>query len=86
MKSWIAVLGDTCPLTHDIAALLGRLAARGVDTDAHRELAVCTPYAVAFRYEGLDPDSDPLFRDGVVASVESLLAEVRGTLSAVAGR
>ncbi len=86
LQSWIAVLGETYPVTHDIAALLDPLVAQGVDVDSHRRLAAYTPYAVAFRYEGVDPDSDPLPRDDALARVESLLAEVRGTLLAVAGQ
>ena len=41
--------------------------------------------AVAFRYEGVVADRDPLPRDAAVAVAESLLTEVRGALAAVEG-
>lgn len=80
LKAWIAALGETYPPTHDILGLLNLLTARGVDVDSHRGFAAYTPYAVAFRYEGIDPDSDPLPRDDALAGVESLLAEAREAL------
>ena len=85
LKAWIAVLDETYPLTHDIGVLLNRLAAQGLDLDSYRPLAAYTPFAVAFRYEGVDPDRDPLPRDQAVASIEALLAEVRRALHAVDG-
>ena len=63
MKSWIAMLGETYPLTHDIAVLHDVLGACGVDVSSSLSLADDTPFAVAFRYEGVDPDSDRLARD-----------------------
>ena len=85
LKSWIAVLGETYPLTHDIGLLLSRLRAPGLDLDSYRPLAAYTPFAVAFRYEGVDPDRDPLPRGQAVANIEALLAEVRRALHAVEG-
>ena len=86
LKAWIAVLGETYPLTHDIAALLDLLADRGVDVDSQRQLAAYTPYAVAFRYEGVDPDDGPVPRADAVHRVESLLARVGGALNETASR
>ena len=85
LKSWIAVLGETYPLTHDIRGLLNRLSAQGLDLDSYRSLTAYTPFAVAFRYEGVDPDLDPLPRDQAVANIEALLAEVRRALHAADG-
>ena len=43
-KAWIALLGKTYPLTHNLAALLNLLADRGIDTMPFQELAVaCRP-------------------------------------------
>lgn len=85
LKAWIAVLGETYPLTHDIRALLNRLGAQGLDLDSYRPLAAYTPFAVAFRYEGVDPDLDPLPRGQAVANIEALQAEVRRALPAADG-
>ena len=85
LKSWIAVLGETYPLTHDIRVLLSRLRAQGLDLNSYRPLASYTPFAVAFRYEGVDPDLDPLPRSQAVAHIEALLAEVRRALHAADG-
>ena len=85
LKAWIAILGETYPLTHDIGVLLKRLGARGLDLDSYRPLAAYTPFAVAFRYEGVDPDRDPLPWGQAVANIEALLAEVRRALRAADG-
>ena len=81
LKAWIAVLGETYPLTHDIAALLGLLTTRGVDVDSFRQLAAYTPYAVTFRYEGVNPDDGPVRRAEPLAAIESLLGQVGGALN-----
>lgn len=85
LKSWIAILGETYPLTHDIRLLLRRLGAHGLDLASYRPIAAYTPFAVAFRYEGVDPDRDPLPRDQAVAHIEALLLDVRRALHAVDG-
>lgn len=83
LKARIAALGETYPLTHDIAALLDVLAAHGVDVDSHRRLVAYTPFAVAFRYEGVGPDSDPIPRDDALAGVVSLVKDADAALSEV---
>ena len=75
-KAWLAVLGETYPLTHNLQALLNLLAAR-VDAEPFRRLAGYTPYAVEFRYEGVDSDTEPIDREDAIALVEALLEEVR---------
>ena len=56
LKSWIALLGESYPLTHSIETLLKLLADRGIDTTPFLDLSAYTPYAVEFRYAGA---SDP---------------------------
>ncbi len=75
-KAWLALLGELYPLTHDLKTLLDRLAARGVDIQPWRETERYTPYAVQFRYTGVDPDTEAIDRDKAAASVRTLLAEV----------
>lgn len=80
VKAWIALLGETYPITHDIAQLLGVLTTRqspGLDLSALVEL---TPYAVRFRYAGRVPDAPALDRAKTVARIEELLEQVRSRL------
>ena len=79
-KAWLALLGETYPLTHNLETLVNLLAGRDVDMEAHRELTVYTPYAVEFRYGGLDSSAEPIDRTSALALVEALLAQVRGDL------
>ena len=55
LKAWLAVLGQVYPLRHDLDDLFDLLASHGAAVDFFRPLAVFTPYAVQFRYEGLGP-------------------------------
>ena len=80
VKAWIALLGETYPITHDIAQLLGVLKTRqspGLDLSALVEL---TPYAVRFRYPGRVPDAPALDRAKTVTRIEELLDQVRSRL------
>ena len=52
LKAWLALLGETYPLSHDLAALLDMLAARGVDTARFDGLVDYTRFAVRLRYGG----------------------------------
>ena len=80
-KAWLALLGETYPLTHNLQALLNLLAARGVDTAPFRELAQYTPYAVEFRYEGVASDAERIARQNATAIVAVLLKRVRRELA-----
>ena len=50
-----------------------------------RDLVSCTPYAVEFRYAGVDPEAEPIDREGEIALVEALLEQVRGELLKLEG-
>ena len=82
LKAWLALLGETYPLTHNLDALLDSLAHRGVDTDPFRELGGYTPYAVEFRYGGVDADAEPIDRENAMTMVQTLIEEVRRALAA----
>ncbi len=84
-KAWLALLGELYPLTHDLKTLLDRLAACGADVEPWRETERYTPYAVQFRYTGVDPETEALDRDAAAASVRSLLAEVARELEQAEG-
>ena len=80
LKAWIALLGESYPLTHNIDALLALLAGRDVATEPFRDLAVYTPYAVEFRYAGVGPGVAPIDRDRATARADALLKRVRREL------
>ena len=76
LKAWIALLGDSYPLTHSIETLLALLTDRGAATEPFNDLAAYTPYAVEFRYAGVGPNAEPIDRPRTLALVEALLEEV----------
>ena len=67
-KAWLALLGETYPLTHSIETLLDLLDDRGAAVEPFRNLVDYTPYAVEFRYVGVDPDAEPIDREGAIAT------------------
>ena len=80
LKAWIALLGETYPLTHDLELLFNLLQKRGVDASDFAGLNEYTPYAVQFRYEATGGDTAPLDRQAGLALVETLLAQVQKQL------
>ena len=75
-KAWLCLLGETYPLTHNLEALMGLLAAQGIATPPFRTLIPYTPYAVEFRCEGVSSNTGPIDREEALV-VEALLARVR---------
>ena len=86
LKAWLALLGETYPLTHSIETLLDLLDDRGAAAESFRDLVDYTPYAVEFRYEGIGPDAEPIDRKGVLATVETLVEQVGRQLAEVEGQ
>ena len=76
LKAWLALLGEEYPLTHSIETLLDLLDDRGAAVESFRDLVEYTPYAVEFRYAGVDPDAEPIDREGALANVEALVVQV----------
>ena len=88
-KAWIAILGRLYELTHSLEALLDQLGdcgADAADVERFRGLARYTPFAVEFRYQGVDRWVEPIDRDSAIALVGELLAHVRAQLAAVEER
>ena len=73
LKGWIAFLGEMYPLTHNVEELLNLLASRDSAVEPFRDLVDYTPYAVEFRYAGVDPGTQPIDRAGALALVQALL-------------
>ncbi len=79
-KAWLASLGETYPLSHDLASLLDLLGTRGAEVARYEGLVNYTRFAVRLRYSTAGPGTKPLDRDQAVREVESLLKEVRQVL------
>lgn len=77
LKAWIALLGESYPLTHDLELLFNLLQKLGIATSGFAGLIEFTPYAVQFRYEAIGFETEPLDRQAGLALVESLLAQVQ---------
>lgn len=84
-KAWLALLGELYPLTHSLKTLLDRLTERGVDVEPWRETERYTPYAVQFRYTGVDPETEAIDREAAARAVRSLLASVAQELAEAEG-
>lgn len=76
LKAWLASLGETYPLSHDLASLLDVLCTRGVDAAQFGDLVDFTRYAVRLRYTPADPDAWPIDRSEALRQTEALLDEV----------
>ena len=80
-KAWLALQGETCPLSHDLAALLDMLSVGGADVARFYGLVDYTRYAVRLRYAAAEPGAGLLDRTGAIEQVEVLLATVRRQLA-----
>ena len=80
-KAWLASLGESYPLSHDLGNLLHMLSVRGTDVVRFDGLVDYTRYAVRLRYTGTDSDVCPLDRSQAIEQVEALLAVVRRQLA-----
>lgn len=72
MRAWLALLGETYPLTHNIAILMELLEARYGSTSETAlipDLVEFTPFAVRHRYEALESDMIPLNREDAIEKV-----------------
>lgn len=86
LKAWIATLGGLYELTHDLGDLLSQIQDLGVgkaEVDRFRRLAGYTPYAVEYRYQGVDPWVEPIERGGAISLVGELLGHVQARLDLV---
>jgi len=81
LKAWLALRGQTDPLSHDLAALLDMLSVGGVDVADFDELVDYTPYAVRLGYATADPGLRPPDRPKAIKLAEMLLAAVRRQLA-----
>ena len=81
LKAWLAIRGESYPLTHDLEQLFEVLAQGGVALGAFRSLSDYTPFAVVHRHEALGPQEPPMDRAQAAARTASLVARVRDFLA-----
>ena len=80
LKAWLALLGETYPLTHNLGTLLSLLSDLGATAEPFDELTDLTPYAVEFRYSDAGVDADRVDMDPLLALAQTLLTEVQRLL------
>ena len=80
-KAWLALQGETYPLSHDLAALLDMLSVGGADVTQFDGLVDYTRYAVRLQYAAADPDSGLLDRPEAIEQVATLLGTIRRRLA-----
>ena len=80
-KAWLALLGETYPLAHDLSELLEMLMARRPEAARFHALIDYTPYAVQLRYGVPDAAAQALDRADALGQVDALLDEVRRRLA-----
>ena len=81
-KAWLALLGETFPITHDLGRLLDVLEARETVAACFRDLTEYNIYyAIQFCYEASELGEKPLDRNMTLRRVEALLEEVRQRLA-----
>ena len=86
LKAWIAILGGLYELTHSLETLLEQLDECGADeadVGRFRGLAGYTPYAVEFRYQGVDEETETIDRETAITLVGVLLDHVGAELEKV---
>ena len=79
-KAWLALLGETYPMTHDLSELLELLTTRESDAARFDGLIDYTPYAVQFRYGADDAEAGSLDRSEALGQAEALLEAVHRRL------
>ena len=77
LKAWLAIRGESYPLTHDLEQLFEALAREGVDLRTFRTLSGYTLFGVIHRYEALDAQEPPMDRAQAASRTATLLARVR---------
>lgn len=69
LNAWLALLGETFPVTHSIATLVESLETRAStvsEIELFRDLIKFHPFAVRHRYEALESDTEPFDREDAV--------------------
>ena len=76
LKAWLTALGGSYGRTHDIRLLLRGVREFGVEVEPWLDLMELNIYAVQFRYEPLDFDTEAIDRKQLLLDVYALFAQV----------
>ena len=85
LKAWLAWLGESYPLTHNISRLVRLLQDHDATATRFRPLNEYSVYAVQFRYGPPDFDEVPLNRDEALQRLEALYQHVQQRLTETEG-
>ena len=77
LKSWLCLLGETYPFTHDLEVICQRLVGCEADAERFKVLGEFTDYAGDLRYQPTDPTKS-IDRESAFVLVEELLEKVQG--------
>ncbi len=80
LKSWLCLMGETYPFTHDLEVLREQLAGCGADVGRFKALEEFTDYAGDLRYQPTDSTQKPLDRESAFSLVEELLEKVQNVV------
>ncbi len=80
LKAWIAAAGGIYGRTHDLTRLLFILEELGCDIQPFNTLDELTPFAVAFRYNFLNPEEPQIDRQDILCQVMRLHDHVKNIL------
>ncbi|MBF0283347.1 MAG: HEPN domain-containing protein [Magnetococcales bacterium] len=84
LKAWLAGLGVTFPLTHDINRLLSLLSKQGVEMTELWQWSDLYPFAVELRYTWLESPDPPLERMELIERISVLLRRIEEIVDALA--
>ena len=85
LKAWLAWLGESYPLTHNISRLVRLLQDHEATATRFRPLNEYSVYAVQFRYGSPDFDEVPLNRDEALQRLEALHQHIQQRLTETEG-
>ncbi|MEM1253645.1 MAG: HEPN domain-containing protein [Cyanobacteria bacterium P01_H01_bin.21] len=72
LKAWISALDETFPFTHDLAALLRIIEAKGYDISSFLDIAAFNDFAGPLRYSESDDEVEPLEHEVSLDVVQTL--------------
>lgn len=76
LKAWLTALGGSYGRTHDIRLLLRGVREFGVEVEPWLDLMELNVYAVQFRYEPLDFETEAIDRKQLLLGVHALFSQV----------
>jgi len=76
LKAWLEHLGGIAPITHNLVLLISMLGDLGQDMTGWLDLIALNGYAVQYRYEQYDSQTEELDRVKTIGLIDRLLTTV----------